>query len=56
MNPRVYNKNRKESKKYPLQNKYVGVRRTEFEEANNGNKLYVKYDFIYVKYYNLESQ
>jgi hypothetical protein len=39
MNPRVNNKNRKESRKYPLQNKYIGVRRSEFEEHTNGKKI-----------------
>ncbi|WJX72920.1 hypothetical protein P8452_56755 [Trifolium repens] len=37
MNPRVNNKNRKESRKYPLQNKYIDVRRSEFEEDTNGS-------------------
>ncbi|WJX89635.1 hypothetical protein P8452_71615 [Trifolium repens] len=37
MNPRVKNKNHKESRKYLFLNKYIGVQRSEFEADSNGS-------------------
>jgi hypothetical protein len=39
MNPIINKKNGKDSRKYALQNKYIGVRRVEFEDDTNGKKV-----------------
>jgi hypothetical protein len=39
MNPIINKKNGKDSRKYALQNKYIGVRRVEFEDGTNGKKV-----------------
>ncbi|WJX26975.1 DNA helicase [Trifolium repens] len=39
LNQRLNTKNKKESRKFPLQNKYIGVRRLEFEDDTDGHSI-----------------
>jgi hypothetical protein len=56
LNQRLNTKNKKESRKFPLQNKYIGVRRLEFEDDTDGKKrkyLSIKSFIWYVHYFNV---